>query len=219
MDRISIILLDQNVSANDVDTMAFEPSVLSPPAQFGGERWHGPVLLVNKIYYYSIFEPKEGFLTMTFFLNFHFKKQPSSILERPSNFGALNGAPTRYVLISLLPLHTDYYKFEKSGSLTLSNKQETHNRKQGRTNCIVKDSIKIEKSRQVSTFIPKCTFMGLSICTESILSNLVASTHTEMSSLRRSFPALQLRCADVLPPVAPPVESSTVSIPSSRIGQ
>ena len=34
----SIILLDQNFNANDVDIMAFEPSVLSPPpaAVWGG---------------------------------------------------------------------------------------------------------------------------------------------------------------------------------------
>ena len=32
----SIILLDQNFSANDVDIMVFEPSVLLPPPQFGG---------------------------------------------------------------------------------------------------------------------------------------------------------------------------------------
>ena len=47
MNRImstSIILLDQNFNANDVDLMVFEPSVLSPPPQFGvgGNRWHGP---------------------------------------------------------------------------------------------------------------------------------------------------------------------------------
>ena len=39
MDRImstSIILSDQNSSANDVDIMVFEPSVLFPPPQFGG---------------------------------------------------------------------------------------------------------------------------------------------------------------------------------------
>ena len=40
MDRIkstSIILLDQNLNANDVDIMVFEPSVLSPPPpQLGG---------------------------------------------------------------------------------------------------------------------------------------------------------------------------------------
>ena len=40
MDRImstSIILLDQNFSANDVDIMVFEPSVLfSPAAVWGG---------------------------------------------------------------------------------------------------------------------------------------------------------------------------------------
>ena len=32
----SIIILDQNFNANDVDIMVFEPSVLFPPAQFGG---------------------------------------------------------------------------------------------------------------------------------------------------------------------------------------
>ena len=31
----SIILLDQNFSANDVDIMVFEPSVLSPAAVWG----------------------------------------------------------------------------------------------------------------------------------------------------------------------------------------
>ena len=37
MDRImsiSITLLDQNFSVNDVDIMVFEPSVLFPPPQF-----------------------------------------------------------------------------------------------------------------------------------------------------------------------------------------
>ena len=33
----SIILLDQNFSANDVDIMVFEPSVLFPPAAVWGE--------------------------------------------------------------------------------------------------------------------------------------------------------------------------------------
>ena len=33
----SIILLDQNFNANDVDIMVFEPCVLFPPAAVGGE--------------------------------------------------------------------------------------------------------------------------------------------------------------------------------------
>ena len=40
----SIILLDQNFNANDIDIMVFE-SVLSPPPrppQVGGNRCHGP---------------------------------------------------------------------------------------------------------------------------------------------------------------------------------
>ena len=47
MDRImstSIILLDQNSNANDVDSVVFEPCVLFPSPQFffgGGDRWHG----------------------------------------------------------------------------------------------------------------------------------------------------------------------------------
>ena len=39
----SITLLDQNFSANDVNIMVFEPSVLFLPAEvWGGGRLHGP---------------------------------------------------------------------------------------------------------------------------------------------------------------------------------
>ena len=40
----SIILLDQNFNANDIDIMVFEPSVLfSLSPGLGGDRWHGPL--------------------------------------------------------------------------------------------------------------------------------------------------------------------------------
>ena len=42
----SINLLDQNFNANDVDIMVFEPSVLFPPPQLGGDRWHGPTFFM-----------------------------------------------------------------------------------------------------------------------------------------------------------------------------
>ena len=41
----SIILLDQNSNANDADIMVFEPSLIFPLPQFGGNRLHGPILL------------------------------------------------------------------------------------------------------------------------------------------------------------------------------